>query len=104
MSTKFDTNEANDDRSNDTGYPQLFVNNSKSAGGYNTYASQNIAFELVTPQVHSLTCQGTALTGELRTTTAKSMSGSEIPWINNGFEAIALNAVSYTHLTLPTKA
>ena len=99
MSTKFDANEANDDRSNDTGYPQLFVNNNKSAGGYNAYASQNIAFELITPQVHSMTCQGTALTGELRSTTAKSMSGSEIPWIDNGFEAIALNETNY--LTTP---
>ena len=34
MSTKWDNNSANDDRSNDTGYPQLFLNSNKSAGGY----------------------------------------------------------------------
>ena len=52
-------------------------------------------FEVITPQVHSLTTQGTSLTAELRTTTSKSMSGSEIPWIDNGFEAIALNESNY---------
>jgi hypothetical protein len=95
MSTKFDSNLANDDRSNDTGYPKLFLNANKSAGGYRTYASQNIPYEAVRPLIHNVTVQGTTLSGELRTTTASSFSGSEIPWINNGFEPIAINQTNY---------
>ena len=63
----------------------------KSAGGFNAFASQYMPFEIITPQVHSVTVQGTTLSGELRSTTGKSMSGNEIPWIDNGFESVALN-------------
>ena len=45
--------------------------------------------------VQNLTVRGTTVTGELRTTTAQSMSGSEIPWIDNGFEPVALNDNNY---------
>ena len=99
MSTKWDDNQQNDDRSNDTGFAKLFLNQNKSAGGYKIRASQNMPFEVITPVVHNVTVQGTSLTGELRTTTARSFSGSEIPWINNGFEPIALNRTNY--LTTP---
>jgi hypothetical protein len=99
MSTKWDNNEANDDRSNDVGYPKLFVNSNKSAGGYQLRASQNMPYELVRPLIHNVCVQGCSLSGELRTTTATSMSGTEIPWIDNGFEPIALNETNY--LTTP---
>ena len=99
MSTKWDNNSANDDRSNDVGYPKLFLNNNKSAGGYQIRASQNMPYELIRPLIHSVTVQGTSLTGELRTTTSKSFNGNEIPWIDNGFEPISLNKSNY--LTTP---
>ena len=95
MATKWDDNEANDDRSNDTGYPQLFLNSNKSAGGYKLRASQNIPYEVIRPLIHNVTVQGCSLSGEIRTTTASSFSGTEIPWINNGFEPIALNQTNY---------
>ena len=101
MSTKYDANGANDDRSNDSGYPQLFLNSNKSTGGYKIRASQNMPFEVIRPLVHSMMVQGTSMSGELRTTTGKGLSApaSEIPWINNGFEPIALNQTNY--LTTP---
>ena len=101
MSTKWDDNDANDDRSNDVGYPQLFLNSNKSTGGYRIRASQNMPFELIRPLVHSMTVAGTSMSAELRTTTAKGLSGvaAEIPWINNGFEPVSLNQTNY--LTTP---
>ena len=99
MSTKWDNNSANDDRSNDVGFPKLFLNQNKSAGGYQIRASQNMPYELIQPLIHNVTVQGTALEGELRTTTATSFSGTEIPWIDNGFEPISLNETNY--LTTP---
>tara|TARA_B100001109_G_C18759367_1_gene425316 strand:+ start:1 stop:918 length:918 start_codon:yes stop_codon:yes gene_type:complete len=97
MSEKFNVN--NDDRSNDVGLPQLFVGQTKSAGGYDIRATQNMPFEIITPVVQNLTVKGTVLTAEARTTTSKSISGSEIPYIDAGYEAIALNESNY--LTSP---
>jgi len=99
MSTKWDANGANDDRSNDVGFPKLFLNNNKSAGGAKIRASQNMPYELIRPLIHNVTVQGCSLSGELRTTTARSFSGSEIPWINNGFEPVSINQTNY--LTTP---
>ena len=93
MSEKFNAN--NDDRSNDIGFPQLFVGQTKSAGGYDITASQNMPFEIVTPVVQNLTVKGTALTAEVRTTTSKSISGNEIPYLDAGYEAVALNESNY---------
>jgi hypothetical protein len=85
----------NDDRSDDVGYPALYVNQTKSAGGYNIKASQNMPFEIITPIVHNVTVRGTNISGEIRTITGKSISGTEIPYINNGFETIAINETNY---------
>ena len=93
MSEKFNVN--NDDRSNDVGLPQLFVGQSKSAGGYDIRATQNMPFEIVTPVVQNLTVKGTSLTAEVRTTTGKSLSGNELPFLDAGYEAVALNESNY---------
>jgi len=85
----------NDDRSNDVGYPALYLNRTKSAGGYNVKATQNMPFEIITPVVQNVTVRGTNLTGEVRTITSKSISGNEIPYVNNGFEVISLNQANY---------
>ena len=57
MSTKFNTD--NDDRSNDVGYPKLYINQTKSTGGDKTRATQNMPFELITPLVQNLSVQET---------------------------------------------
>jgi hypothetical protein len=87
------------DRSVGTGFPKLYLNSSKSTGGFNIKATQNIPFELITPMVQNLTVQGTSLSGELRTVTGKSISGSEIPFVDNGFETISLNKTNYLDST-----
>jgi hypothetical protein len=45
--------------------------------------------------VHNVTVQGTSLSGELRTITGQSISGTEIPFVDNGFETISLNKTNY---------
>jgi hypothetical protein len=52
-------------------------------------------FEVITPMAQNLTIRGTSLTGEMRTTTSKSMSGTEIPWVDNGYESVSLNESNY---------
>ena len=82
-------------RSVGTGFPKLYLNKTKSTGGYNIKATQNIPFELITPMVQNVTVRGTSLSGELRTITGQSISGTEIPFVDNGFETISLNKTNY---------
>jgi hypothetical protein len=92
---KLDMTSNGTNRSTTNGFPKLYLNKAKSTGGYNIKATQNIPFELITPMVHNVTVQGTSLSGELRTITGQSISGTEIPFVDNGFETISLNKTNY---------
>jgi hypothetical protein len=92
---KLDMSSDGIDRSFDSGYPVLYANQTKSTGGYNTRATQNMPFEIVTPLVQNLTVQGTSLSAEVRTITGQSISGNEIPFTDVGFEPITINAPNY---------
>ena len=86
-------------RTDGVGYPQLYINQTKSAGGYNTKATQNMPYEIVTPIVQNLTVRGTSLSASLRTVTGSSISGNEIPFIDNGFETISIGKPNYLDST-----
>ena len=92
---KIDMTSDGTDRSTDNGYPKLFLNQTKSTGGFNIRATQNIPYEIITPVVHNLTVQGTSLSAELRSISGTSVSGNEISYVDNGFESIALNKSNY---------
>ena len=103
-SIKFDSYNLKIDMTGETGYTNrdgtggysaLYFNSTKSTGGDFISATQNVPFETVTPMIHNVTIRGTNVTGELRTTTGQSMSGTEIPWVDNGFEPITLNSNNY---------
>ena len=86
-------------RSIDSGYPVLYANQTKSSGGYNIRATQNMPFEIITPLIQNLTVQGTSLSAEVRTITGQSLSGNEIPFTDIGFEPITINAPNYLDST-----
>ena len=92
---KVDMTEDGTLRDGTSGWEKLYLSSTKSTGGKGIRATQNIPFETITPMVQNLTVRGTTVTGEIRTTTAQSMSGSEIPWIDNGYEPVALNDANY---------
>ena len=92
---KIDTSADGTDRSSSIGFPALYQNTTKSTGGYNINATQNIPFEIVTPIVQNLTVPGTSLGAEIRTITSKSLSGNEIPFVDNGYESITPNNPNY---------
>jgi hypothetical protein len=52
-------------------------------------------YEIITPIVQNLTVRGTSLSASLRTVTGKSISGNEIPFIDNGFETISIGKPNY---------
>ena len=78
-----------------TGYPKLFLNETKSTGGSEINASQNIPFEIVKPVVQTMSLRGTNINAALRTVSGSSVDGNEIPFIDQGFEQINLNATNY---------
>jgi hypothetical protein len=83
------------DRSTDIGHPKLYIGQTKSTGGRNIRATQNMPFEIITPQVQNLTITGTNINAQVRTTTSKSFSGNEIPFTDSGFEDITINQKNY---------
>ena len=99
MSLILDSTSANTDRSQDQGFAKLFINESKSSGGYKTRATQNMPYEVITPMVQNMCVRGTSLEGELRSVTGKSLSGSEIPWVDVGYETVSINETNYLDTT-----
>ena len=89
------SNTSNVSRAVDSGYAKLFINDTKSTGGFNIRATQNMPFELITPLVGEIAVPGTTLSGEMRTVTATSLSGAEIPWVDVGYETVSLNQNNY---------
>jgi hypothetical protein len=67
----------------------------KSSGGDNVTATQNIPFEIINPQIQNLTLPGTDLTSEVRTVTGASLDGNEIPYVDKGFEGISIGQNNY---------
>ena len=96
---KLDMSSDGVDRTDGTNFPILYANQTKSTGGYNTRATQNMPFEIITPLIQNLTVQGTSLSAEVRTITGSSISGNEIPFVDVGFEPISINAPNYLDST-----
>ena len=86
-------------RSVGTSFPILYANQTKSSGGYNIEATQNIPFEVITPNIHNVTVRGTSLSAEVNTVTGSSISGNEIPFTDIGFQPITINAPNYLDST-----
>jgi len=93
MSKKY--KDTNDDRSNDVGFPQLFINSSKSTGGSKVNATQNIPFEIITPLITNITLPQTSITANVRTVTGTSLGGNEVPFIDTGFDVVVPNENNY---------
>ena len=83
------------DRSTDVGFPKLYITGDRSTGGSRVRATQNMPFEIITPQVQNVTVPGTSITGELRTITSQSFSGTEVPFRDVGFQDITINQKNY---------
>lgn len=96
---KLDMGSSGIGRSDGLSFPKLYVGQTKSAGGSAIKATQNIPFEIITPVVQNITIQGTSISAEIRTISGSSISGNETPFIDQGFESVALNKTNY--LTSP---
>ena len=87
------------DRSTGIGFPKLFINESKSAGGEEIHATQNIQFEGVRPVVQTMVLPNTSIKAEMKNTTATSIDGGEQSFVET--EATPINIEDDTYLESP---
>ena len=85
-------------------FPVLYFKETKSTGGYNTKATQNIPFQLVSPNIQNTTVPGTTVSATMRTVSASSLGngmgqGTDLPFQDKGYQSITLNKTNY--LTSP---
>ncbi len=83
------------DRSVATSFPPLYINETKSSGGTNVYATQNIPFEIIRPNIQTMNLLGTGLSASIRTVTGSSVDGNEESYNDNGYEPISLTSNNY---------
>ena len=81
-------------------FPKLYVNESKSAGGFNVKSTQNMPFEIISPMVHNITVPGTNVKAQIRTVSGTSLyegagKGADVPFVDQGYENITLNKSNY---------
>ena len=95
---------------NAAGLPELFFNETKSGGSYDQQyvqvntpygpmATQNIAFNVVRPNVSTLLPDGTDIQARMRSFSSNSPDGSLGAFVDQGFEPVSLN--SNNELTVP---
>lgn len=83
----------------DTNYgnnrPDLYFNSSKSCGGAEVTASQNIPFEIVRPNIETMVINGTSVKALIRTTSGTSISGNEESFIISTIDNLNLEENNY---------
>jgi hypothetical protein len=92
---KLDTSSNGVDRSVGTSFPKLFIAETKSAGGSDINATQNIQFEIVKPILQSLILPQTNIKGQIKTITGTSVSGNEISFEEMGYVSMDLEEETY---------
>lgn len=73
------------------GFPSLYFTQTKTGGEDNVTASQNIQYEVLTPNIQTLTPKGTTINSRVRSITARSVSGIETSFEDEGYSSIVLN-------------
>lgn len=95
-SKNIDTYYLQIDRSNrPSGDTQLSFTDEKSIGGTNVFASQNFQYNAVIPQFNVITPGDTTfVNAQLRSVSGTSAGGSEISFIDQGYESVELNQIN----------
>jgi hypothetical protein len=83
------------DRSVGTSFPKLYIGQTKSTGGSDITATQNIQYEIIRPVVQTQVLNGTSLKSKVRTVSGTSVDGSEESFLDQGFSEITLNENNY---------
>ena len=84
------------DRSNrPSGDSQLSFTDERSLGGMDVFASQNFQYNAVIPQFNVITPgETTSVSAQLRSVSGTSSGGSELSFIDQGYEPVELNQIN----------
>jgi len=83
-----------------SGDTQLSFTDEKSLGGTNVSISQNFQYNGIIPQYNVITPgQNTTINARIRTVSGTSAGGSEISFIDQGYESVELNQINYLNST-----
>jgi len=96
---KLDMSSNGTNRSVGTSFPKLYINETKSCGGNLINATQNIQFEAVRPIVQTMVLPSTNISATIKTTTATSISGNEVSFVET--DSVAMNMNSHTYFNTP---
>ena len=78
-----------------TGDNQVSFTNEKTAGGSNTFASKNFQYNAILPRFNVLTPgETTGLSAQLRSVSGTSAGGSEVSFIDQGYENVEINQLN----------
>ena len=101
--SNFDTNAVN--RGTDgslTAAPQISFNSEYTGGGNNVYATENIQYDTITPEIASIVPgSATEISAEIRTVSGTSVDGTESSFIDQGYENVEIatpNKLSSTRI------
>tara|TARA_B100001250_G_scaffold165186_1_gene142178 strand:+ start:21657 stop:29366 length:7710 start_codon:yes stop_codon:yes gene_type:complete len=94
---KLNMGQAGIGRSSAESFPILYMNDTKSSGGFNIHATQNMPFETIYPNVHNLTVPGTGISAKIKTISGTSINdgsgdGTDSPFEEQEVENVTLNA------------
>ena len=92
---KIDNSSDGVDRSNSSSLPTLYLNQTKSTGGSNITATQNIQYEIMKPMIQHMILQKTGIDARARTLTATSVNGNEVSFEDAGYSSISLDSDNY---------
>ena len=87
-------------RSTSESFPQLKIKETKSGGGVNIRATQNMQFDLIKPLIQNTTVQGTNLSAEIKTVSGTSVNngsgqGIDTPFVVQESDSVAINQSNY---------
>ena len=74
--------------------PQLSFSTNALVGGANIEASQNVQFNYIAPNFSLVTPGETSATATVRTVSGTSVNGTEVSFLDQGYEAIGINTVN----------
>lgn len=92
---KLDMSSNGVDRSVNTGFGKLKINETKKSGGSGGKATYNIPFEMIIPNIRQTAPTGTSIKSAVRTVSGTSLGGNEVPFVDQGFQDITNNSINY---------
>jgi len=87
---KLDMGSSGLGRSTGESFPILYTDKTQTGGGINATATQNIPFEIINPQLQTLTVPGTNVSAQVRTISGASLDGSETGYLEQAIESVAI--------------